>query len=269
MEAGELEWYMRALCLWAAAILAALPCCGAASVRIRVDNQTYDVVFLSRIGDPSTSVLVPKRMIGQFEVPLVGQGSPALETLLIGFPGNVTVPEAEFRGFNGQYAQAASLVIASPQNISIAYEQSGNGNSGVANRPGNTNTWPAGYYGGGFSGGYGAGRASYIRSPSNRPSENTFEASAKSIEPPRRRVILPEKAGAKVKVVPADSRYKLIEAPVPIRSQAKEIPKAPVPASVIQPPAENKKSGRGPLITWSIACLALVGFVAWKRLSSR
>ena len=260
---------MRALCLWAAAVFAALPCCGAASVRIRVDNQTYDTVYLTRIGDPSTSILVPKRMIGQFDVPLVGQGSPVLETLLVGFPGNVTVPETEFRGFNGQYAQAASLVIASPQNISIAYEQSGNSSSGVANQPGRTNALRGGYYGGAFPGGYDLGRATTIRSSSNDPPGNVLDTSAKSIEPPQKRMILPEKVGARVKVVPADSRYKLIEAPVPIRSQAKEISKPAPPASVIQPPTRERQSGRRALVTWILVCIALVGFVAWKRLSSR
>lgn len=259
---------MRALCLWAAAVFAAIPCCGAASVRIRVDNQTYDTVYLSRIGDPSTSVLVPKRMIGQFDVPLVGQGSPVLETLLVGFPGNVTVPETEFRGFNGQYAQAASLVIASPQNISIAYEQSGN-SSGVANQSGRTNALRGGYYGGAFPGGYDIGHATTIRSSSNDPPGNVLDTSTKSIEPPRERTILPEKGGARVKIVPADSRYKLIEPPVPIRSQASEIPKPAPPASVIQPPAREKQSGRRALVTWILVCIALVGFVAWKRLSFR
>ena len=250
-------------------MLAAVSCCGAASDNIRVDNQTYDTVYLSRIGDPNISVLVPKRMIGQFAVPLVGQGSPALEALLVSFPGNVTVPETEFRGFNGQNAQAASLVIASPQNISIAYEQGGNGNSGAANQPGSTNTWPAGSYAGAFSGGYSVGHPNYIRSFSNRPPENTFETSAKSIEPARKRAILPEKDGAKVKVVTGDSRYKLIEAPVSLRAQTKEIPKAAAHAGVIQAPTQDKKTGRGALITWIVACIALVGFVAWKRLSSR
>ncbi len=260
---------MRALCLWAAAVCAALPCCGAAAVRIRVDNQTYDTVYLSRIGDPSTSVLIPKRMIGQFDVPLVGQGSPVLETLLVGFPGKVSVPETEFRGFNGQYAQAASLVIASPQNISIAYEQSGNGSSGIANQLGRTNALRGGYYGGAVPGGYDLGRATSIRSLSNDPPGNTSETSAKSIEPPQKRTILPEKGGTRVKIVPADSRYKLIEPPVPIRSQAKEIPKPAPPASVIQPPARENQSGRRALVTWILVCTALVGLVAWKRLSSR
>lgn len=260
---------MRALCLWATAVFAALSCRGAAAVRIRVDNQTYDTVYLSRIGDPSASVLVPKRMIGQFDVPSVGQGSLVLETLVVGFPGNVTVPETEFRGFNGQYAQAASLVIASPQNISIAYEQSSKSSSGIANQSGRTNDWRAGSYGGAFPGGYNLGRATSIRSSSNNPPENTLETSAKSIEPPQKRTILPEKVGARVKVVPADSRYKLIEAPVPIRSQAREIPKAAPPASVIQPSAREKQSGRRVLITWILVCVALIGFVAWKRLSSQ
>lgn len=260
---------MRALCLLAAAVFAALPCCGAASVRIRVDNQTYDTVYLSRIGDPSTSVLVPKRMIGQFDVPLVGQGSPVLETLLVGFPGNVTVPETEFRGFNGQYAQAASLVIASPQNISIAYEQSGNSSSGVANPSGRTNALRGGYYGGAFPGGYDIGRANSVRAVSNGPPEDSSATLAKNIEPPRKRTIIPEKGGARVKIVPADSRYKLIEPPVPIRSQAREIPKPASPASVIQPPAREKQSGRRALVTWILVCIALVGFVAWKRLSSQ
>jgi len=258
---------MRAFFLWAAVMLAALPCCGATSVRIRVDNQTYDTVYLSRIGDPSTSVLIPKRMIGQFEVPLVGEGSPALETLLVRFPGNVTVPETEFRGFNGRYAQAASLVIVSPQNISIAYEQSAS-SSGIANQSSRTNAWRPGYYGGVFSGGHDVARAPSIRPSSNSPPENTAGTSAKSIELPQKRVILPEKAGAGVKVVPADSRYKLIEAPVPVRSPAKEIPRPAPPASVIQPPA-REKSGRRALITWIFVCTALAGFVAWRRLSSR
>jgi hypothetical protein len=260
---------MRSLCLWVAVVLAAVPCRGTASVRIRVDNQTYDTVYLSRIGDPSTSVLIPKRMIGQFEVPLVGQGSSVLETLLVGFPGNVTVPETEFRGFNGRYAQAASLVIASPQDISITYEQSGNSTSGVANPSGKTNAWQAGYYGGASPAGYDVGRPNSIHSASNGPPENTLATSAKSIEPPQKRIILPKKAGGKVKVVPADARYKLIEAPTPIRSQAREIPKAAPPASVVQPPARERQSGRRALTTWILVCIALVGFVAWKRLSSR
>lgn len=249
-------------------MLAALPCCAAASVRIRVDNQTYDTVYLSRIGDPGTSILVPKRMAGQFEVPLAGQGSPVLETLLVGFPGNVTVPETEFRGFDGRYAQAASLVIVSPQNISIVYEQSGNSGSRVANESGRTNAGQAAYYGGSFPGGYDISRANSIPSASNGPPQNTLAASARSIEP-QKRMILPEKAGAKVKVVPADSRYKLIEAPVPIRGQAKEIPKAASPASVIRPAVQEKHSRRRALLTWIIVCVALTGFVAWKRLSSR
>lgn len=255
--------------MWAAAVFAALPCCGAASVRIRVDNQTYDTVYLSRIGDPSTSVLVPKRMIGQFDVPLVGHGSPVLETLLVGFPANVTVPETEFQGFNGQYAQAASLVIVSPQNISIAYEQSGNGSRGAASQSGRTSALHGGYYGGAFPGSYDLDRATTIRASSNDPPGNVLDAPAKSIEPPQKRAILPEKGGARVKIVPADSRYKLIEPPVPIRSQAREIPRPAPPASVIQPPAKEKQSGRRALATWILVCTALVGFVAWKRLSSR
>ncbi len=260
---------MREHCLWAAVVFVALPCCEAASDRIRVDNQTYDTVYLSRIGDPSTSVLVPKRMIGQFEVPLVGQGSPALETLLLGFPGNVTVPETEFRGFNGQYAQAASLVIASPRDISIAYEQGVNGNSSITHQPGSTNAWRAGYYGGAIPLGYDIGRANSIRPLSNSPPENPSATSAKSIEPPRNRMILPEKSGARVKIVPADSRYKLIEAPVPIRNQVKETPKAAPPASVIKPSPQDKNPGRRALITWIVVCSALAGFVVWKRLSSK
>lgn len=90
-----------------------------------------------------------------------------------------------------------------------------------------------------------------------------LDTSTKSIEPPQKRMILPEKVGARVKVVPADSRYKLIEAPVPIRSQIKEIPRPAPPASVIQPPAREKQSGRRALVTWVLICIALVGFVAW------
>lgn len=254
---------MKAIWLWV--MLAVVPLGGNASAQIRVDNQTHDTIYLSRIGDPNTSVLVPKRMIGQFDVPLVKQGSPALETLLVTFPGNVTVPETEFQGFNGRYAQTASLVIASPQNISISYEQSDN--SSIASQSSRTSAWQAGYYRTTSPGGYDVGHAKYAYS--NRPPDNSLETSPKTIEPPRKQIVLPDKTGAKVRIIPADSRYKLIEAPVPIRSQAKEIPKAAPPASVVQPPAHEKQSGRRALITWTVVCIALVVFVAWKRLSSK
>ncbi len=251
---------MKAICLWV--MLAAVPLCAKAS--IRVDNQTYDTLYLSRIGDPNTSVLIPKRMIGQFDVPLVRQGSPALETLLVTFPGNVSVPETEFQGFNGRYAQTAGIVIASPQNISISYEQSDS--SSAANQSGNTSAGRPGYYGVTSPSGYDVGHATH--SNSNR-TDNSLAGSPTTIEPPRKQIVLPDKSGAKVRITPADSRYKLIEAPVPIRSQAKEISKPAPPASVIQPPTHEKQSGRNALVTWIIVCVALVGFIAWKRLSSR
>lgn len=244
-------------------MLAAVPL--GANASIRVDNQTYDTLYLSRIGDPNTSVLIPKRMIGQFDVPLVRQGSPALETLLVTFPGNISVPETEFQGFNGRYAQTASIVIASSQNISISYEQSAD--SSVANQPGRTNVRQSGYFSVTSPNGYDVGRATYGNS--NRPLDNSLPGSPTTIEPPRKQVILPDKSGSKVRITPADSRYKLIEAPVPIRGQAKEISKPALPASVIQPPSHEKQSGRNALVTWIIVCVALVGFVAWKRLSSR
>lgn len=251
---------MKAICLWA--MLAVGLLCANAS--IRVDNQTYDTIYLSRIGDPNTSVLIPKRMIGQFDVPLVRQGSPALETLLVTFPRNIAVPETEFQGFNGRYAQAASIIIASPQNISISYEQSDD--SSNANPSGTANVRQPGYYSMTSPNGYEVGRATYGNS--NRLSDNSDELPSKTIEP-RKQIVLPTKTGAKVRITPADSRYKLVEAPVPIRSQAKEISKAAPPASVIQPPSQEKPSGQNALVTWIIVCVALAGFVVWKRLSSR
>ncbi|ODU25279.1 MAG: hypothetical protein ABS95_00720 [Verrucomicrobia bacterium SCN 57-15] len=252
---------MKVIGLWV--ILAAVPL--GANASIRVDNQTYDTVYLSRIGDPNTSVLIPKRMIGQFDVPLVRQGSPALETLLVTFPGNISVPETEFHGFNGRYAQTASIVIASPQNISISYEQ--DNNSSVANQTGRTNARQSGYYGLTSPTRYEVGRAT--QGNSNRPADSSLAALPTTIEPPRKQIVLPDKSGAKVRITSADSRYKLIEAPVPIRSQAKEVAKAAPPASVISPPSREKQSGRNALLTWIIVCIALVGFIAWKRLSSR
>lgn len=252
---------MKVICLWV--MLVAVPLCANAS--IRVDNQTYDTLYLSRIGDPNTSVLIPKRMIGQFDVPLARQGSPALETLLVTFPGNISVPETEFQGFNGRYAQTASIVIASPQNISISYEQSDS--NSAANQSGNTSAWRPGYYGVTSPSGYDVGRATHGNS--NRPPNDAHMGSPTMIEPSRKQIVLPDKSGAKVRITPPDSRYKLIEAPVPIRSQAKEIPKAAPPASVIQSPSHEKQSGRNALVSWIIVCVALVGFVAWKRLSPR
>ena len=81
------------------------------------------------------------------------------------------------------------------------------------------------------------------------------------------RLLLPQNAGAKLRIVAADSRYKLLEAPAPIRSQPAEIAKAATVAAAIEPPEEKKGSWRS-LITWIIVCVALAGFVAWKRLSS-
>ena len=86
-------------------------CWGTSPGWISVDNQTYDTVYLCRVGDSNALVLVPKRMIGQFQVPWVGQGVPALEALQVSFPGGIVLPETEFRGFDGQYGQPVSLVI--------------------------------------------------------------------------------------------------------------------------------------------------------------
>ena len=91
---------------------------------------------------------------------------------------------------------------------------------------------------------------------------------AKPLEPAKKGLLLPQNAGAKVRIVAADSRYKLLEAPAPIRSQPAEIAKAATVAATPEPP-EEKKGGRRSLITWIIVCVALVGFVAWKRLSSK
>ena len=91
---------------------------------------------------------------------------------------------------------------------------------------------------------------------------------AKPLEPAKKGLLLPQNAGAKVRIVAADSRYKLLEAPAPIRSQPAEIAKAATVAAAIEPPEEKKGSWRS-LITWIIVCVALVGFVAWKRLSSK
>ena len=84
----------------------------------------------------------------------------------------------------------------------------------------------------------------------------------------RKRLLLPRDAGAKVRVVAADSRYKLLEAPAPIRSASAETAKAAAAAASEAAP-EEKKGSWGSLITWVVVCVAMVGFVAWKRLSSQ
>lgn len=259
------------LCL-AAIVMVAPFSWGAAPGWIGVDNQTYDTVYLSRIGNPSTSVLVPKRMLGQFQVPLVGQGAPSLEALEVSFPGGVVLPEPEFRGFDGQFGQPVSLVIVSPQNVTITYDQAGAPSGPATNtlNPTGTSPGPEGIYGGGMGIGYG---------PPNYPNRNPLPA-AKAIasrdegsppkppEPPKKRLLLPQNAGAKVKLVAADSRYKLLDAPAPIRGQSVETAKA-AGAVATEIPPEEKKGGWGSLVTWVVVCVAIIGFAAWKRLSSK
>ena len=249
-------------------------CWGTSPGWISVDNQTYDTVYLSRVGDPSTSVLVPKRMIGQFQVPLVGQGVPALEALQVSFPGGIVLPETEFRGFAGQYGQPVSLVIVSPQNVAIKYDQAGVTSSPATNNPSSTGTSPGpeGIYGGGTGYGVGYGSPNYLRRSSS-PGATLVESKdystlAKTPEPAKKRLLLPQNTGAKVRVVAADSRYKLLDAPAPIRSQPAETAKAAT-ATAAEPQAEEKKGGWRSLITWIIVCVALVGFIAWNRLSSK
>lgn len=255
---------MRTLCFLAAVALTACPCPGDSVERLQVDNQTYSPVYLSRLGAPSFSVLIPKRMIGRFEVPLVGSGTPALETLLISFPDNVTVPESEFRGFNGQYAQAARIVIVSPQNILITYE-SGNSASHLSPLAG-TNSASRDYYGSANAGGYPIGSAG---GSNRRPEEFALgSASAEELAPPKAQIRFPDKAGAKVRVASPDSRNKLVEAPAPISSLAKEVSQTAPPARPISAPSPVAKDGSGSLITWAVICLGLTGFVIWKRLSS-
>lgn len=263
---------MRALRLCLAAMIVAPACWGAAPGWISVDNETYDTVYLSRIGDPNTSVLVPKRMIGQFQVPLVGQGVPSLETLEVTFPGGAVLPETEFRGFDGQYGQPVSLVIVSPQNVAIQYDQQGAAGGPVTNSPNPTETSPGsdGIYGGGPAIGYGS--PSYLHRnpfPSAHPVGSGDSSNpVKPPEPVKKRLLLPRAAGAAVRVVPADSRYKLLEAPAPIRSQSPETGKA-APSAASEAAAEEKKGGWGSLVAWVVVCVAMVGFVAWKRLSSK
>ena len=248
-------------------------CWGTSPGWVSVDNQTYDTVYLSRVGDSNAIVLVPKRMIGQVQVPMVGQGVPALEALQVSFPGGIVLPETEFRGFDGQYGQPVSLVIVSPQNVTIQYDEPSAASSPATNNPSPTGSAGSeGIYGGGM--GYGTGYGS--PNPLNRipsPGATRDEARdrgnpAKPLEPAKKGLLLPQNAGAKVRIVAADSRYKLLEAPAPIRSQPAEIAKAATVAAAIEPPEEKKGSWRS-LITWIIVCVALVGFVAWKRLSSR
>jgi hypothetical protein len=249
-------------------------CWGTSAGWVSVDNQTYDTVYLGRVGDPSTSVLVPKRMIGQLQVPLVGQGVPALEALQVSFPGGIVLPETEFRGFDGQYGQPVSLVIVSPQNVAIKYDQAGVTSSPATNNPDSTGTGPASeaFSGGGTGYGVGYGSPNYLRrspSPGATPGEpKDYSSLAKTPEPTKKRLLLPQSAGAKVRVVTADSRYKFLDAPAPIRSQQPETAKAAT-AAAAEPQAEEKKGGWGSLITWIIVCVALVGFIAWKRLSSK
>jgi len=248
-------------------------CWGTSPGWIGVDNQTYDTLYLSRVGDSNTSVLVPKRMIGQCQVPLVGQSVPALEALEVSFPGGIVLPEAEFRGFDGQYGQPVSLVIVSPQNVTIQYDQAGAASSPATNNPSpGGSAGSEGIYGGGM--GYGIGYGS--PNPRNRnpsPGAARDEARdpgspAKAPEPAKKGLLLPQNAGARVRIVAADSRYRLLEASAPIRSQPAEIAKAAAAAPATEPPEETKGGWRS-LITWLVVCVALAGFVAWKRLSSQ
>jgi hypothetical protein len=248
-------------------------CWGTSPGWISVDNQTYDTVYLSRVGDSNALVLVPKRMIGQFQVPWVGQGVPALEALQVSFPGGIVLPETEFRGFDGQYGQPVSLVIVSPQNVTIKYDETGVASSPATNNPSPTGSAGSeGIYGGGM--GYGTGYGS--PNPLNRnPSPGAtlsgpkdYSTLAKMPEPAKKRLLLPQNTGAKVRVVAADSRYKLLDAPAPIRSRPAETAKVAT-ATAAEPQAEEKKGGWGSLITWIIVCVGLVGFIAWNRLSSK
>jgi len=248
-------------------------CWGTSPGWISADNQTYDTVYLSRVGDTNSLVLVPKRMIGQFQVPLVGQGVPALEALQVSFPGGIVLPETEFRGFDGQYGQPVSLVIVSPQNVTVHYDQAGTTSNRATNNPSPTGSAGSeGSYRGGI--GYGTGYGS--PNPPNRipsPGATRDEARdrsnpARPLEPAKKRLLLPQNAGARVRIAAADPRYKLLEAPAPIRSQPPEIAKAAATAAATEPP-EEKKGGWRSLITWLIVCVALAGFVAWKRLSSQ
>ena len=248
-------------------------CWGTSPGWIGVDNQTYDTVYLSRVGDSNALVLIPKRMIGQFLVALVGQGVPALEALEASFPGGIVLPEAEFRGFDGQYGQPVSLVIVSPQNVTIQYDQAGAASSPATNNPSPTGS--AGseiIYGGGIGDGIGYGFPNPLNrnlSPGAARNEARDPGSpAKAPEPAKKGLLLPQNAGARVRIVAADSRYRLLEAPAPIRSQPAEIAKAAAAAPATEPPEETKGGWRS-LITWLVVCVALAGFVAWKRLSSQ
>jgi hypothetical protein len=251
---------MRTLGLWAAIVLGPILLCQADSVRIRVDNQTYDTIFLSRIGDPNTAVLVPKRMMGDFPVPLVDDHSPTLEILLVRFSSSITVPETEFKGFNGRYGQPVSLIVKSPQDISVTYDPT---QTSVGSN--STNSGDARSYGGTYYGGEGGPPISQgAKAPSLSSNTSRLPQDNESTTPPKR-IIVAGNTGARIKI--PDSRTAAIEAPAPIRGKI-EIPKAP-PASPIYSPAGERKGNYRALITWIAVCTALAGFIIWKRFSSR
>jgi hypothetical protein len=196
-----------------------------------------------------------------------------LEALQISFSGGIELPETEFRGFDGQYGQPVSLVIVSPQNVTIKYDETGVASSPATNKPSPTGSAGSeGIYGGGTGYGVGYGSPNYLRrssSPGATPVESRdYSTLAKAPEPAKKRLLLPQNTGAKVRVVAADSRYKLLDAPAPIRNQPAETAKVATTAAA-EPQAEEKKGGWRSLITWIIVCVGLVGFIAWNRLSSK
>jgi hypothetical protein len=196
-----------------------------------------------------------------------------LEALEASFPGGIVLPETEFRGFDGQYGQPVSLVIVSPQNVTIQYDQAGAVSSPATNNPSPTGSAGSEVIdGGGIGYGTGYGFPNPLnRNPSPGAARNEARnpsSPAKALEPAKKGLLLPQNAGARVRIIAADSRYKLLEAPAPIRSQPAEIAKAAAATAATEPP-EEKKGGWRSLITWLIVCVALAGFVAWKRLSSQ
>jgi len=248
--------------------------------RVTVDNQTTDSVYISRLGTPDQQVLIPKRIVWTVDVPLAPGAAESLQMLQVTLPNSIIVPETSFSGFNGTFAQSASLTVSPPRNVRIQYNAEAGGETATsAPRTTTDRESPGGSYAGsgypGNSYGYNGPGNDLSAKPGQTNTASRKAAAPESASPTGmakhsgKRKITPSGAmGVRVKLTSPGQEPPITppEPPAPIQASK---PVIAIKQPTVKAAAPARNSSLRSIIIWSSVATGLLVFMIWKRVRSK
>lgn len=252
--------------------------------QIEIDNRTYDNLYLSRIGAPDLQTVVPKRRLGLYIVPLVGD--PANEMLQFGSPAaNGPVAETTFKGFNGRFAQICSLVINGMDDIRISYpaipppnEASASSITSMTNPVESVSADSAGPPGFRGYSGSSRGQPAYSHNTPGSQSNSSSGGSTSVLLASRgrthssktnddkKKLLTTGATGIRVHIAQPDAIVSAPDPPAPLATEGLKPAMIEMEPATLAEPSRNRISS---LIVWcGIAC-ALLGFLVHRRIIAR